>query len=62
MKGNNFTSFDEFIEKDYGKRGTPDREKFERGYENFKRRLLLKQTRIEKGMTQDEQKVITRKN
>ena len=54
MKGNNLTSLDEFIEKDYGKRGTPNREKFERGYENFKLGFLLKQARIEKGMTQEE--------
>ena len=62
MKGNNFTSLDEFIEKDYGKRGTPDREKFEHGYERFKLGFLLRQARIEKGMTREEQKVIKRRN
>jgi DNA-binding XRE family transcriptional regulator len=54
MKRNNLTSLDEFVEKNYGKRGTPDRENFESGYENFKIGLLLQQARHEKGMTQEE--------
>ena len=54
MKRNNFTSLDEFVEKNYGKRGTPNREKFESDYENFKIGFLLQQARLEKGMTQEE--------
>ena len=54
MKGNNLTSLDEFVEKNYGKRGTPNREKFESGYENFKIGFLLQQARLDKGMTQEE--------
>ena len=35
-KENNLTSLDQYIEQQYGKRGTSKREKFESGYENFK--------------------------
>ena len=54
MKRNNLTSLDEFVEKSYGKRGTPSRDKFEIGYENFKIGFFLQQARLEKGMTQAE--------
>jgi DNA-binding XRE family transcriptional regulator len=54
MKRNNLTSLDEFVEKNYGKRGTPNREMFESDYENFKIGFLLQQARLEKGMTQAE--------
>jgi len=51
---NNLSSLDQFIEQQHGKLGTPKREKFENGYENFKVGFLLQQARIEKGMTQEE--------
>jgi DNA-binding XRE family transcriptional regulator len=54
MKENNLTSLDEFVDKKYGKRGTPNREKFENGYKNYKIGFLLQQARLEKGMTQEE--------
>jgi len=54
MKNNNLTSLDDFIENQYGKRGTSKREKFEEGYENFKLGVLLQQARIENGLTQEE--------
>jgi DNA-binding XRE family transcriptional regulator len=47
-------SLDEFIDEQYGKRGTPKREKFEEGFETFKIGVLIQQARIEKGMTQEE--------
>lgn len=47
-------SLDEFIDEQYGKRGTPKREKFEEGFEAFKLGVLIQQARIEKGMTQEE--------
>ena len=51
---NNLISLDQFIEQQYGKRGTSKREQFENGYENFKIGFLLQQARIEKGLTQEE--------
>ena len=51
---NNLTSLDRFIEQEYGKRGTSNRERFENGYENFKIGFLLQQARLKKGLTQEE--------
>ena len=54
MKENNLTSLDQYIEQQYGKRGTLKREKFENGYENFKIGFMLQQARLGKGLTQEE--------
>jgi DNA-binding XRE family transcriptional regulator len=51
---NNLISLDQYVERQYGKRGTSKREKFENGYENFKIGFLLQQARLEKGLTQEE--------
>jgi len=48
------TSLDQYVERQYGKRGTSKREVFENGYENFKIGFMLQQARIEKGMTQED--------
>jgi len=53
-KNNNIKSLDEFVEDQYGKVGTPKREKFERGFELFKIGFLLEQARNSRGMTQEE--------
>ena len=53
-KNKNLKSLDEFVEDQYGKVGTPKREKFERGFEAFKVGFLLEQARIKKGLTQEE--------
>jgi len=50
----NIKSLDEFIEEQYGKKGTSKRDKFEKGYESFKIGFLIQQARLEKGMTQEE--------
>lgn len=50
----NITTLDEFIDKQYGKKGTKKRDKFEKGYEAFKLGVMLQQARLEKGMTQEE--------
>ena len=44
----------EFIEENYGKRGTAKREKFEKGYEEFRLGMLIQQARIERGLTQEQ--------
>lgn len=53
-KNKNLTTLEEFKEKNYGKRGTKDRDELEAGYENFKIGALIYNARIEKGMTQEE--------
>jgi len=58
-KENNLVSLDQYIEQQYGKRGTSKREKFESGYENFRIGFMLQQARIEKGLTQEELAVKT---
>ena len=51
---NNLKSLDQFVEEQYGKTGSPKRDKLEKGYEAFKLGFLLQQARIEKGMTQEQ--------
>jgi HTH-type transcriptional regulator/antitoxin HipB len=53
-KKNNITTLDQFIDEQYGEKGTPKRDKFEKGYENFKLGYLIQQARLEKGMTQEQ--------
>ena len=50
----NLKSLDELIEEEYGKLGTPKRDKFEKGFEAFRLGVLIQQARLEKGMTQEE--------
>ncbi len=47
-------TLDRFVEENYGKRGTTKREKFEKGYEEFRLGVLIQQARIERGMTQEQ--------
>jgi len=51
---NNTKTLDQFVEEQYGKRETSKREKFEKGYENFKIGVLIQQARLERGLTQDQ--------
>jgi ribosome-binding protein aMBF1 (putative translation factor) len=53
-KNKNLMTLEEFKEKNYGKRGTKDRDELEAGYENFKIGALIHNARMEKGMTQAE--------
>lgn len=53
-KNNNLMTLEEFKEKNYGKRGTAERDELEAGYENFKIGTLIHDTRIEMGMTQEQ--------
>jgi DNA-binding XRE family transcriptional regulator len=50
----NLTSFDELLDKHYGKAGTETREKFQEGFEAFKLGVMLQELRKEKGMTQEQ--------
>ncbi len=51
---NELVDFDEYIEDKYGKRGTPKRENWERGFEVFKTGFLLEEARNNRGMNQQE--------
>jgi DNA-binding XRE family transcriptional regulator len=53
-KKNNLKSLDQFVDEQYGKKGTPKRDRFEKGYETFKIGFLLQQARLRKGLTQEE--------
>ncbi len=50
----NIKTLDQFIDEEYGQKGTTKRDKFEKGYEVFKLGYLVQQARIKKGMTQEE--------
>lgn len=55
MKRNpNLTPLSELIEKEFGKRGTPEREEYEREFEEFKLGYLIQEARKKKGLTQQE--------
>ena len=48
------TSFDEVLDKEYGKRGTKKREKYEQEFEAYKLGVMLKELRMELGLTQEQ--------
>jgi len=50
----NLTSLADHIEQQYGKRGTPEREKFEEGFEAFKLGVMIQELRKENGLTQEQ--------
>lgn len=53
-KKSNLKSLDQFVEEHYGKKGTSNRDKLDKGYELFKIGVLLQQARLKKGLTQEE--------
>jgi HTH-type transcriptional regulator / antitoxin HipB len=53
-KKSKITTFDQHLEKQYGKRGSGKREKFEQEFEAFKLGVMLQELRKEKGLTQEE--------
>jgi HTH-type transcriptional regulator / antitoxin HipB len=53
-KSSNLKSLDQFVDEQYGKKGTVKRGKFEKGYEEFKLGVLLQQARLDKGLTQEQ--------
>lgn len=53
-KNNNIKTLDQLIEAEYGKRGTSKREKFEKGYQEFKLGAMIHEARLQKGLTQEE--------
>ena len=45
-KKNNVKTLDQFVDEQYGKKGTSKRDKFEKGYETFKLGFLIQQARL----------------
>jgi DNA-binding XRE family transcriptional regulator len=48
----NLTSFEDHLDQQYGKTGSPEREKFEEGFESFKLGVMIQELRKENGLTQ----------
>ncbi|GAB2873650.1 hypothetical protein GCM10027044_40170 [Hymenobacter ruber] len=53
-KQNKLVDLDDFIDNQYGVRGTAARETFEEGYEAFKLGAMLQEMRKENNMTQEQ--------
>jgi len=51
---NNLTSLEDHLDQQYGKIGTPEREKFEEGFEAFKLGVMIQELRKENGLTQEQ--------
>ena len=50
----NLTSLEEILDKKYGKKGAPKREKWQQEFEAFKLGALLEDARLKMGLTQEE--------
>ena len=51
---NKLVSWDDHLDKKYGKIGTPSRDKYEEGFENFKIGVLIQEARKQQNLTQEE--------
>ena len=51
---NNTKTLTVLIDEQYGKKGTPKRDKFDKGYETFKLGAMIHEARLEKGLTQEQ--------
>ena len=50
----NLTSLEEILDKKYGKKGAPKREKWQQEFEAFRLGALLEDARLKMGLTQEE--------
>jgi DNA-binding XRE family transcriptional regulator len=48
------TSWDDHLDKKYGKKGTQSRDKYEQGFETFKLGVMLEEARRKKRLTQEQ--------
>ena len=53
-KKNDLKSLDQFVDEQYGKKGTDKRDKFEEGFQEFKFGVMIQQARLEQGLTQQQ--------
>jgi HTH-type transcriptional regulator / antitoxin HipB len=51
---NNLVSWDDHLDDKYGKVGSPTRDKYEEGFENFKIGILIQEARKQQNLTQEE--------
>ena len=51
---NNLVSWDDHLDQKYGKLGTPSRDLYEEGFENFKIGVLIQEARKQQNLTQEE--------
>lgn len=51
---NNLVSWDDHLDNKYGKVGSPARDKYEEGFENFKIGILIQEARKQQNLTQEE--------
>jgi len=51
---NNIKSLDQFIDEEYGKKGSKKRDNLEEGFDDFKLGFLIQQARLKKGLTQEQ--------
>jgi HTH-type transcriptional regulator / antitoxin HipB len=51
---NNIKTLTQLIDEQYGEKGTPKREVFEKGFQAFKLGAMIHDARLEKGLTQEE--------
>lgn len=54
MKNSNITSLDDFLDEQYGKAGTAQRDELDQGYEAFKLGVKIREARKKANMTQQE--------
>jgi HTH-type transcriptional regulator / antitoxin HipB len=53
-KSNKIVTFEEHLDREYGIRGTPEREEYEEKYETFKLGVMLQEIRKRHNLTQEE--------
>ena len=53
-KNNNITTFEDHLDRQYGKKGTDTRAAFDAGFERFKIGALIEQQRLQLQLTQDQ--------
>jgi len=51
---NSLVSWDDHLDKKYGKMGTPSRDKYQEEFENFKIGVLIQEARKQLNLTQEE--------
>lgn len=51
-KNDNIITLDDFVDKEYGNKGTAKRDKFEQAYQEFKLGALIHDARLAQGLTQ----------
>lgn len=53
-KQNKIVNFEDHLDQEYGKKGTPSRQRYEQEFETFKLGVMLQELRKQKGMTQQQ--------